>query len=73
MKSPHNRYYFLLNGSDHSLFFFPIFCYYQIRLGGHFKQFHISGIQKILKEPAVVVNTVGFFMSAFQLKNKHHK
>lgn len=70
MKSPHNRYYFLLNGSDHSLFFFPIFCYYQIRLGGHFKQFHISEISTTLEKPAVVRNTVGFFMSVFQPKKQ---
>ena len=70
MKDLHNRYHFQLNGSNHSFIFFPIFFYYLMRLGGHFKQFHISGIQKTLKEPAVVMNTVGFFMSAFQSKKQ---
>ncbi|WP_120271563.1 hypothetical protein [Mangrovibacterium diazotrophicum] len=70
MKGLHNRYHFQLDGSDHSFILFPNFFYDLIRLGGHFKQFHISEISKTLKEPAVVKNTVGFFMSAFQTKKQ---
>jgi len=70
MKGPRNLYHFQLNGSDHSLIFFPNFFYYLVRLGGHFKQFHISENSTTLKKPAVVINTVGFFMSVFQPKKQ---